>query len=78
MTALEKIRIDAVKSMNLVIPTNLKKQLLLVSDTLSGNRYRACYMTANAQKIIIVKIEDCSKPKEPVRIIPVGFNLSAA
>ena len=70
---LNQIREDVVKTVNSSLPHDILDKMKLVSDGLSGNRYRSAWITDDDRQCICCEIQDYTDDKYPVKIIKFGF-----
>lgn len=70
---LERIRADAVKSMGTVLPKAILNKMKLVSDSITGERYRSAWISYDNQESVICEIKNCFDPKCPTEVVPFGF-----
>jgi hypothetical protein len=70
---LEQTREDVVRTLDSVIPNRIKSKFRLVSDSISGNRYRSAWISSDNKYSAICEIDDYTDANCPVKIVKFGF-----
>lgn len=70
---LEQTRENVVITLDTVIPDIIKSKFRLVSDSISGNRYRSAWISSDNKYSAVCELDDYTDANCPVKIVKFGF-----